>query len=153
MVEQRESREHVRGRLQCTGEEQQGAQQASTQGAAGLVSDVVVGPVAPLVCGWARISNMTGPADHVPASVVTVRYWAAARAAAGVDLDELTVTGESRSTRCCRGRRRHADQRFRDVMSTCSVLVGERPVGGHDPATVVVRPGETVELLPPFAGG
>ena len=28
---------------------------------AGLVSDVIVGPVAPLVCGWARISNMTGP--------------------------------------------------------------------------------------------
>jgi sulfur-carrier protein len=33
------------------------------------------------------------------------------------------------------------------------VLVGERPVGGRDPSAVVVRPGETVELLPPFAGG
>jgi molybdopterin converting factor small subunit len=118
------------------------------------VSDVVVGPVALLVCGWARISNMTGPADRVPASVVTVRYWAAARASAGVDVDEVEVTGEvTLDTVLAEARRRHDDQRFRDVMSTCSVLVGERPVGGRDPAAVVVHPGETVELLPPFAGG
>jgi hypothetical protein len=35
----------------------------------------------------------------------------------------------------------------------CSVLVGDRPVGAHDPDSVEVLPGETVELLPPFAGG
>ena len=97
---------------------------------------------------------MTGPADRVPASVVTVRYWAAARAAAGADVDELDVSGEvTLDTVLAEARRRHDTQRFRDVLSTCSVLVGERPVAGHDPATVVVRPGETVELLPPFAGG
>jgi molybdopterin synthase sulfur carrier subunit len=33
------------------------------------------------------------------------------------------------------------------------VLVGDRPVGTADPATVVLRPGDHVELLPPFAGG
>ena len=97
---------------------------------------------------------MTGPLDRVPASVVTVRYWASARASAGVDLDELAVTGDvTLDTVLDEARRRHTDQRFRDVLSACSVLVGERPVGGRDPATVVVRPGETVELLPPFAGG
>ena len=97
---------------------------------------------------------MTGPADRVPASVVTVRYWAAARASAGVDVDEVAVTGEvTLDMVLAEARRRHDDQRFRDVMSTCSVLVGERPVGGRDPSVVVVRPGETVELLPPFAGG
>ena len=97
---------------------------------------------------------MTGPLDRVPASVVTVRYWAAARASAGVDLDEVAVTDDvTLDTVLAEVRRRHDDQRFRDVLSTCSALVGERPVGGRDPATVVVRPGETVELLPPFAGG
>jgi plastocyanin len=39
------------------------------------------------------------------------------------------------------------------VLSTCSVLVGDRPAATHDPATVTVRPGDTVEFLPPFAGG
>jgi len=97
---------------------------------------------------------MTGPADRVPASVVTIRYWAAARAAAGVDVEEVAVSGEvTLDTVLAEARRRHDDRRFRDVLSTCSVLVGERPVGAHDPARVVVRPGETVELLPPFAGG
>jgi hypothetical protein len=33
------------------------------------------------------------------------------------------------------------------------VLVGDRPVRSQDPGTVVVAPGEVVELLPPFAGG
>ena len=84
---------------------------------------------------------------------VLVRYWAGARAAAGVSeesvpgpltlaqlLDEVVL--------------RHADRpRLKDVVSVCSVLVGDRPVGTSDPATVVLRPGDTVELLPPFAGG
>jgi hypothetical protein len=39
------------------------------------------------------------------------------------------------------------------VLASCSVLVGDRPVSTLDPALVVVRPGETVEFLPPFAGG
>lgn|SRR6478752_2981123 len=97
---------------------------------------------------------MTGPADHVPASVVTVRYWAAARSAAGIEADEVAVTGEvTLAWVLDQVRARHDDGRFRDVVAICSVLVGDRPVGGHDPATVVVPPGSAVELLPPFAGG
>ncbi|MFZ5847251.1 MAG: MoaD/ThiS family protein [Actinomycetota bacterium] len=82
-----------------------------------------------------------------------VRYWAGAKAAAGVSeesfaapstlaelLDEVVLA--------------HADRpRLKDVVSVCSVLVGDRPVGTTDPASVVLRPGDTVELLPPFAGG
>jgi molybdopterin converting factor small subunit len=33
------------------------------------------------------------------------------------------------------------------------MLVGDRPVGSQDPAQVNLRPGDVVELLPPFAGG
>jgi molybdopterin converting factor small subunit len=33
------------------------------------------------------------------------------------------------------------------------VLVGDRPVASADPTAVQVQPGETVEFLPPFAGG
>jgi molybdopterin converting factor small subunit len=39
------------------------------------------------------------------------------------------------------------------VLGVCSVLVGDRPVGSRDPATVRLVPGDTVEFLPPFAGG
>ena len=33
------------------------------------------------------------------------------------------------------------------------MLVGDRPVATEDPETVVVEPGQSVEFLPPFAGG
>lgn len=90
-----------------------------------------------------------------PEGAVLVRYWAAARAAAGVDADTLPVTGtttlaslldEVRSLRADR-------PKLADVIAVCSVLVGDKPVGTTDPTEVVLGPGDTVELLPPFAGG
>ncbi len=88
------------------------------------------------------------------ASTVTVRYWASARAAAGVAADDLPVDGpvtlaELRD----RAVALHPDTRLEAVLGVCSVLVGDRPVATQDPATVMVGPGETVEFLPPFAGG
>jgi sulfur-carrier protein len=83
---------------------------------------------------------------------VRVRYWAAARAAAGRESDE--VSGETLADVLAAVRRLHADDpRFARVVDVCSVLVGERPVGSQDPQSVAIAPGETVELLPPFAGG
>lgn len=86
---------------------------------------------------------------------VTVRYWAAARAAAGVESDVLPVSGGvTLADVLVRVRDLHADQpRLDAVVAVCSVLVGDRPVGSADPARVSVLPGDTVELLPPFAGG
>jgi len=85
--------------------------------------------------------------------VIRVRYWAAARAAAGVGEDEVTVPGPvSLADLRAEVVDRHGS-RLGDVVAVCSVLVGDRPVSSGDPAQVVVRPGETVEFLPPFAGG
>jgi len=86
---------------------------------------------------------------------VLVRYWAAARSAAGVDHESVPVAGPATLAEVLDAvRARHSDRpRFGDVLTVCSVLVGDRPVGERDPETVVVRAGETVELLPPFAGG
>ncbi len=48
----------------------------------------------------------------------------------------------------------HADSpRFAEVLSCCSMMVGDRPVTTGDPEQVLVQPGATVEFLPPFAGG
>ena len=83
---------------------------------------------------------------------VRVRYWAAARAAAGRDTDD--VPGETLAEVLDAVRQLHADKaKFAQVVGVCSVLVGERPVGSQDPSTVRIDAGETVELLPPFAGG
>jgi molybdopterin converting factor small subunit len=83
---------------------------------------------------------------------VTVRYWAAARAAAGVESDVVeasTLAGALDAVR----RLRPDDRRFADVVGICSVLVGEVPVGARPHAEVALSPGDVVELLPPFAGG
>jgi molybdopterin synthase sulfur carrier subunit len=86
--------------------------------------------------------------------VIHVRYWAAARSAAGVAEEAVGVTGPTTlADVTAEVVRRHAAGRFADVIGICSVLVGEQPVGSRDPHEVVVPPGSTVEFLPPFAGG
>ena len=85
---------------------------------------------------------------------VTLRYWASARAAAGTDSEALDVAGPvSLADLVTRVRDAHDSRRFSDVLSCCSVMVGDRPVTTDDPVSVLVQPGETVEFLPPFAGG
>lgn len=50
--------------------------------------------------------------------------------------------------------RRHSDSaRFADLVAICSTLIGEVPVGSREPSDVTLSAGDTVELLPPFAGG
>ena len=95
------------------------------------------------------------PRDSVSEGAVVVHYWAAARAAAGVESDRVPVgEGTTLDVLLDVVRDLHRDRpKLKDVVSVCSVLVGDRPVGAADPADVVLRPGDTVELLPPFAGG
>jgi molybdopterin synthase sulfur carrier subunit len=101
-----------------------------------------------------EVSTPTGKVDAAPAHV-RLRYWAAARAAAGVEEDLLETTDPvSLADLRDRARRLHpGSPRFAAVLDICSVLVGDRPVGSADPAEIQVRPGQTVEFLPPFAGG
>jgi molybdopterin converting factor small subunit len=83
---------------------------------------------------------------------VTVRYWAAARAAAGIA--EEQVAARTLADLLTEIGRRHGDRdRFDDVIGICSILVGETPVGAREPAEVELAAGVSVEFLPPFAGG
>ena len=85
---------------------------------------------------------------------VTVRYWAGARAAAGTAEDVFEVAGEvTLAALVEQVLGRHPGDRMARTVGVCSVLLGDRPVRSQDPAQVVVRPGDVVELLPPFAGG
>ncbi|AIR99156.1 MoaD/ThiS family protein [Streptomyces glaucescens] len=81
---------------------------------------------------------------------VTVRYWAAAKAAAGVADERYEAATLADALAAVR--ERHPGELAR-VLRRCSFLVDGDPVGtrGHD--TVRLADGGTVEVLPPFAGG
>jgi sulfur-carrier protein len=86
--------------------------------------------------------------------VIRVRYWAAARSAAGIPEETVDAGGPmTLADLTAEVVRRHAGSRLPDVIAVCSVLVGDQPVGSLEPGAVVVPPGATVEFLPPFAGG
>jgi molybdopterin converting factor small subunit len=100
---------------------------------------------------------MDAPAVHSDSAAgqVRLRYWASARAAAAVEEDVLDVAGPVtlEALRVLAKELHAGSARFAAVLDTCSVLVGDRPVASADPASVRVEPGQTVEFLPPFAGG
>jgi sulfur-carrier protein len=94
------------------------------------------------------------PGAETPGPGVTVRYWASARAAAGLDEEYVEAsTPLSLAALVERVVERHDNPRLEEVLGVCSVLVGDRPAGSGDRAQVEVRPGDHVEFLPPFAGG
>ncbi len=94
----------------------------------------------------------TGAAD-TGAAVVTVRYWAAARAAAGRSEDR--VEGVATVQQALEAARHlHRDNvRFAQVLAISSVLLGDRPVQRDQLDGVSLTAGDVVEVLPPFAGG
>jgi sulfur-carrier protein len=90
--------------------------------------------------------------DHPDVSLVTVRYWAAARAAAGVAGDK--VDADSLAEALDRVREIRVGQpRFAHVLSVCSYIVDGAPVGTRPHDAVPLNAGSEIEVLPPFAGG
>lgn len=83
---------------------------------------------------------------------MTVRYWAAARAAAGREDDRVHAGSVADALDAVRGLHT-GEPRFARVLSVSSFLLGDRPMGSTDLATVRVAAGDVIEVLPPFAGG
>lgn len=83
---------------------------------------------------------------------VTIRYWAAAKAAAGLAEEsvEAVTLGEALNTVVV-GRK--PDARLADVLARSSLLVNAVQVGHAAREAVVLEEGAVVEVLPPFAGG
>jgi molybdopterin synthase sulfur carrier subunit len=80
---------------------------------------------------------------------VTVRYFAAARAAAGEDLETVTLPpgttmAELVENLAVRGKH------LAKVLSRCSYLRDGIAVRDE---TIALRSGDTIDVLPPFAGG
>jgi molybdopterin converting factor small subunit len=81
---------------------------------------------------------------------VTVRYWAAARDAAGLAEERLSA-GTLAAAIAAAGDRHGPG--LAKVLSRCSFLIDEEPAGRRDPTALTLRPGAVIEALPPFAGG
>lgn len=82
----------------------------------------------------------------------TIRYWAAAKAAAGT-AEEHYEAGTLAEALTSARERHAASPEFARVLRRCSFLVDGTPVGRRAPETVALSEGGTVEVLPPFAGG
>jgi sulfur-carrier protein len=85
-----------------------------------------------------------------PMVPVSLHYWAAAKAAAGVAEEEIKARSVAEALRLACDQR--SDPRFDKVIAASSVLIEGLTAHQEDlerPLTAPVR----VEVLPPFAGG
>ena len=84
--------------------------------------------------------------------MVTVRYWAAAKQAAGVAQETLSAATLAEALAAATARR-PASADFQTVLARASFLVNGEQAGGRPAETVPLDEGAVIEVLPPFAGG
>jgi molybdopterin converting factor small subunit len=84
--------------------------------------------------------------------MVTMRYWAAAKQAAGVAQETLSAAtlAEALATALAN---RGAPTDFQAVLARSSFLVNGEQAGRRAAETVSLQEGAVIEVLPPFAGG
>jgi molybdopterin converting factor small subunit len=83
-------------------------------------------------------------------AVGTLRFWAAAKAAAGVAEEPYDASTLAEALAAARSR--HGDGLGR-VLDRSTYVVDDAPVGGRPHESVLLTDGGSVEVLPPFAGG
>lgn len=81
---------------------------------------------------------------------VVVRYWAAARAAAGCSEEEVAAGPLDEILAAAAGRH---GSRLAALLPACSILLDGVSAGTGERAARVVSAGAVVDILPPFAGG
>jgi molybdopterin converting factor small subunit len=86
---------------------------------------------------------------EVPGQTITVRYFAAARAAAGSDSEQLSVCSGATVGELVDGLGGR-NQELARVLSRCSYLCDGVAVRDQNQP---LRAGNTIDVLPPFAGG
>ncbi len=86
----------------------------------------------------------------------TLRFWAAAREAAGAAEESVgaaTLAGALDEAVRRRGGESGGGAELRRVLARCSVLLDGVQVGRANPESVRLPEGAVIEILPPFAGG
>src|ERR1700734_227554 len=105
-------------------------------------------------------------------AIVTLRYWAAAKEAAGIAEEAVSAGTLAEALAAATGdadgggpdgpagpagpdrrdEREARNARLRAILVRSSFLVDGNPVGTRAPEAVVLGDGSVVEVLPPFAG-
>ncbi len=83
---------------------------------------------------------------------MTVRYFAAARAAAGTESESVTARPGITVAELVLGLAKRNPQ-LSTVLSRCSYLCDGVAVGAQAATVRPVECGQTIDVLPPFAGG
>jgi len=83
---------------------------------------------------------------------VTIRYWAAAKEAAGVDTEPVEAATLAEALDAVVARRGD-DGRLRSVLASSSFLVDGASAGRRIAADLVLKDAILIEVLPQFAGG
>jgi sulfur-carrier protein len=92
-------------------------------------------------------------------AIVTMRYWAAAKEAAGVAEETVTADTLAAALTVIGGERREkpglaaGGRALSAVLARSSFLIDGHPVGLRAADSVVLADGAVIEVLPPFAGG
>ena len=84
-------------------------------------------------------------------ATVTMRYWAAAKDAAGVGEQQVSADTLAAALACAA--RTAGAERLGVVLARSSFLIDGDPVGRRAAESVLLRDGSVIEVLPPFAGG
>jgi molybdopterin converting factor small subunit len=80
----------------------------------------------------------------------TVRFWAAARAAAGADTEPYDAVTLADAIAAMKA---HHGGRLGVLLDRCAFVVDDAHIGGRPHDTVSLTEGGAIEVLPPFAGG
>jgi molybdopterin synthase sulfur carrier subunit len=83
---------------------------------------------------------------------VTIRYWAAAKDAAGLPEESLEAVSLADALHAALARR-GSGSRLPEIFMRSSFLVDAAPVRRAALESTVLREGAVIEVLPPFAGG
>jgi molybdopterin converting factor small subunit len=83
-------------------------------------------------------------------ATVTMRYWAAAKDAAGVAEQQLTADTLAGALSLAGI---YGGAQLRAVLDRSSFLIDGNPVGRRAADSVELADGNVIEVLPPFAGG
>jgi sulfur-carrier protein len=90
-------------------------------------------------------------------ATVTMRYWAAAKDAAGVAEQRLTAdtlaAALAQAAETAHAAKTEGASGLRAVLARSSFLIDGDPVGLRAADSIVLREGDVIEVLPPFAGG
>jgi sulfur-carrier protein len=83
-------------------------------------------------------------------AIVTMRYWAAAKDAAGIAEQQLTADTLATALSLAGI---NGGAQLRAVLGRSSFLIDGNPVGRRAAESVELADGNVIEVLPPFAGG